>query len=54
MLQSENKLMKEKTAKIPLSVDADTLVFAKHNVTRPAVFPGIILTQEKESSFQRL
>ena len=40
LLQTENKLMKEKTAKIPLSVDADTLTFAKHNVTRPAVIPA--------------
>ena len=38
--------MQEKTSNIPLSVDADTLVFAKHNVTRSAVISGLTVTQE--------
>ena len=46
LLQTEKTLMKDKTARIPLSVDTDTLTFAKHNVTRPAVIPGLTLTRE--------
>ena len=48
LLQTENKPMKEKTAKILLSVDADTLACAKHNVnvTRLADIPGLTLTRE--------
>ena len=45
---------KENTANIPLSVDTDTLALAKHNVTRPAVIPGLSLTRETQQSFLSL
>ena len=46
MEERGNKLMKEKTANIPLSVDADTLAFTRHNLTRPAIIPGLTLIRE--------